>query len=85
MHIHGPSMNLSGAQVQSAAGAERAAAAERAADVRRKLAAGAQGAGGASSPEETLMIGQWMDSRHSQTQSADEYRTSAEGRNPDFG
>jgi len=78
-------MNLNSASATSMAGAEKAAAAQRAAEVRKKLAAGAQAAGSASSTEETLMIGHWLDSRHSQTESESEYHASAAGRDPDFG
>jgi hypothetical protein len=85
MHIHGMQMNLNAAGAMSSAGAEKSGGAERAAEVRRKLAMKAQGAGDAASPEETLLIGQWTDSRHSQTQSAEGYRPTAAGRNPDFG
>ncbi len=40
---------------------------------------------GAATPEETLMIGQWMDSRHSQVQSGEQYSDSVSGKDPDFG
>jgi hypothetical protein len=85
MHIHGLPTNFNDGGLGASAGANRAAAAQRAAEMRKRLATGAQGLDGASSPEETLMIGQWTDSRHSQTQSADEYHSSAAGRVPDFG
>jgi hypothetical protein len=52
--------------------------------VRRKLNKGAQEIDGAASSE-SLLIGQWTDSRHSQIQSEDQYHSSASGRNPDFG
>jgi len=51
--------------------------------VRKKLLKSAGQIEG-STPEETLMISQWLDSRHSQTQSAAEYRVAASGRDPDF-
>jgi hypothetical protein len=84
MHIHGSGMNPRAAGLYSAAGAEKAAAAQRAAEVRRKLNKGAQEIDGAASSE-SLLIGQWTDSRHSQIQSEDQYHSSASGRNPDFG
>jgi hypothetical protein len=31
------------------------------------------------------MLGQWMDSRHSQVESEDQYHASASGKDPDFG
>jgi hypothetical protein len=46
---------------------------------------GASQAGGAASPEETLMVSQWMDSRHSQVLTGDEYHTAASGKDSDFG
>jgi hypothetical protein len=40
---------------------------------------------GLAGPQESLLIGQWMDSRHSQAQSEDAYRTAASGKDLDFG
>jgi hypothetical protein len=85
MHIHGNSMSINAANFYSAAQNEKTAAAQRAADVRKKLLKGAAEIEGASTPEESLLIGQWMDSRHSQVQSEDQYHTSASGKDPDFG
>jgi len=68
-----------------AAAAEKAAAAQRAADVRKRLLKSAASAAAAATPEETLMIGQWLDSRHSQVRSDAENHTAAAGRDPDFG
>jgi hypothetical protein len=85
MHIHGNSMSINAASFYGAAQNEKAASARRAADVRKKLLRGASEIEGAATPEETLLIGQWMDSRHSQVQSQDEYHTAAEGKDSDFG
>ena len=85
MHIHVNSMSINAANFYSAAQNEKTAAAQRAADVRKKLLKGAAEIEGASTPEESLLIGQWMDSRHSQVQSEDQYHTSASGKDPDFG
>jgi hypothetical protein len=85
MHIHGNSMNVNAANLYSAAQGERAAAAQRAAEVRKKLLKSAAGIESGSSPEETLLIGHWLDSRHSQTQSDDQYHASVSGKDPDFG
>jgi hypothetical protein len=85
MHIHGNSMNVNAANLYSAAKGERAEAPKRAADVRKKLLKSAAGMEGASSPEEALLIGHWLDGRHSQVLSEDEYHTSASGKDPDFG
>ncbi|MFY9855532.1 MAG: hypothetical protein WAK26_16805 [Terracidiphilus sp.] len=85
MHIHGNSMSINAASFHSAAQNEKTAAAQRAADARKKLLKGASEIEGASTPEESLLIGQWMDSRHSQVLSEDEDHTATEGKNSDFG
>ena len=85
MHIHGNSMSINAANFYSAAENEKAASARRVADVRKKLLRGALEIEGAATPEETLLIGQWIDSRHSQVQSQDQYHTSASRKDPDFG
>jgi hypothetical protein len=85
MHIRGNSMSINAASFYSSAQNEKAAAAQRAADVRKKLLKGASEIEGATTPEETLLIGQWMDSRHSQVERADQYRASASGKDSDFG
>ena len=85
MHIHGNSMAVNAANFYAAAQGERAAAAQRAAEVRKKLLKGASEIEGATTPEETLMISQWLDSRHSQTESEDQYHATAAGKDPDFG
>ena len=85
MHIHGNSMTINAANFYSATQEERAAAAQRAASVRKKLIRSASEIEGASTSEETLMIGQWMDSRHSQVQSEEQYDDSVSGKDPDFG
>jgi hypothetical protein len=85
MHIHGNSMTVNAANYYSATQEERAAAAQRAAIVRKKLIRSASEMEGAASPEETLMIGQWMDSRHSQVQSEEQYFNSVSGKDSDLG
>jgi len=85
MHIHGNSMSINAANFYSAAENDKTSAAQRAADVRKKLLKSASEIEDLATPEESLLIGQWMDSRHSQVESEDEYRTSAEGKDPDFG
>jgi hypothetical protein len=64
---------------------ERAANEQRAAEVRKKLLRGAGQIDSAATPEETLLINQWLDGRHSQTESAEEYHSTAAGRDPNFG
>jgi hypothetical protein len=85
MHIHGNSMTVNAANFYSATQEEKAAAAQRAASVRKKLIRSASELEGAASPEETLMIGQWMDSRHSQVESEEQYFNSVSGKDPDLG
>ena len=36
-------------------------------------------------PDATLLVGQWLDSRHSQVLPQDEYHSAASGKDPDFG
>ena len=84
MHIHGNSMIVNQTNFYGAAQGERAAVAQRATDVRKKLKS-ASDIEAAATPEETLLIGQWMDSRHSQVQSGDQYHSSVAGKDPDFG
>ena len=85
MHIHGNSMSIQATDFFAAAQAEKGAAARRAAEVRRKLLTSGQNLEGAASPEEEFLIGQWTDSRHSQLESAEQYHTSASGKDSDFG
>ena len=85
MHIHVNSMTVNAANFYSATQEERAAAAQRAARVRKKLIRSASEIESAASPEETLMIGQWMDLRHSQVQSEEQYPNSVSGKDTDFG
>ncbi|MGA2672375.1 MAG: hypothetical protein ABSE99_04025 [Terracidiphilus sp.] len=84
MHIHGSLMNSSAVNPYSAA-AEKALAAQRAADVRKKRMKSATEIEGAPSPEEAFMVGQWMDARHSQVLSEDEYNAAVAGKDPDLG
>jgi len=84
MHIHGSQLNPLALNPYSAA-AEKAIAAQRAADLRKKLMKSAAEIEGVSSPEEAFMIGQWMDSRHSQVLTGDEYHAAESGKDPDFG
>lgn len=85
MHIHGNSMSINAMNFYSAAQGEKAAAAQRAAEVRKKLLKSSSQIEGGATPEEALLIGHWLDSRHSQVQSEDQYHASAAGKDPDFG
>jgi hypothetical protein len=82
MHIHPSAIGLHPINTCSA-GNERAAIAQRAAAVRRRLLKAAQSPA-AATPEENLLIGQWLDSRHSQVLPPDEHDSASEGEDPDF-
>ncbi len=84
MHIHGNSMSVQSAGLSSAQG-ERAAAAQRAAEVRRRLLKSAQSVESGADPDATFLIGQWLDSRHSQVLPQDENRAATAGKDPNFG
>jgi hypothetical protein len=84
MHIHGNSMSVQSASFSAAQG-ERAAAAQRAAEVRKRLLKSAQSVEPGTDPDATLLVGQWLDSRHSQVLPEDEYRAAAAGKDPNFG
>jgi hypothetical protein len=66
---------------------ERAAHAQRAAEVRKKLLRAGQSDDleVSSDPDATLLIGHWLDPRHSQVLPGDEYHPSPEGKDPDLG
>ena len=86
MHMHPAAIGLQ--PISSyAAGNERAAAAQRAAETRKRLLKSAQSieSDAATDPDATLLIGQWLDSRHSQVLPGDEYHAAAEGKDPDLG
>jgi len=85
MHIHGNPMSVQAASFYAASQEERTAAAQRASEVRKKLLKSATALDGSASPEETLLIGQWLDGRHSQALSGDEYHADGSGKDPDFG
>jgi len=85
MHIHGNSMAVNAANFYSATQEERAAAAQRAASVRKKLIRSASDLEGMASPEETLLIGQWVNSQHSQVVSGEQNYINISGKDPDFG
>ncbi|MGA2753331.1 MAG: hypothetical protein ABSE53_06145 [Terracidiphilus sp.] len=84
MHIHPSAIGLHPINTY-AAGNERAAATQRAADVRKRLLKAAQEAAPDATPEENLLIGQWLDSRHSQVLPGDSYHAASQGEDPDFG
>ena len=85
MHIHGNSISVKPASLYSAAQGETSAGAQRAAEVRKKLQKSAAGLEVGATPEETLLIGHWLDGRHSQVLSEDQYYIAAAGKNPDLG
>ncbi len=69
MHIH-PAAAFT---ATFAAGTERAAA-QRAAEVRKRLFKSAQSVESDSDPDAAFLVGQWLDFRHSQVLSGDEYQ-----------
>ena len=85
MHVHPAAVGLHAINTSSLAN-ERAANA-RAAEVRKKLLkAGQTGDLDVNTdPDATLLIGQWLDSRHSQVLPGDEYHAAAQGKDPDLG
>lgn len=85
MHVHGNSMAINAANFYSAAQNREAIAAERAAAVRKKLLKSAAEIEETATPEESLMIGKWMDAQQGRAQSEDQYHAGAENKEPDFG
>ena len=82
MHIH--SMNFNANNIASAGAAESAAARQKAADVRKKLMSADSDLDAVSSPDETYMIGKWMNAAHAQPPGEDEYHSSASSKEQDF-
>lgn len=82
MHIH--SMAVNQANLYSAAQGERAAELQKAAEVRKKLLKAAAQADSAATPEETLLINHWIDTRPGPVLSEDAYRAAASGRISEF-
>lgn len=85
MHIHGNSMNLNAANFYSVGNGEKAAAAERAAADRKRLLKSAASLDGAASPEETVMIGHWLDSPFTPPEDQSGYKGKTSGRDSDLG
>jgi len=85
MHVHPAAVGLHAINTYSLAN-ERAANA-RAAEVRKKLLkAGQTGDLDVDTdPDAALLIGQWLDSRHSEVLPQDEYHAAAVGRDSDLG
>jgi hypothetical protein len=88
MHIRSAAMSTQSINLYGAAQSERAAAAQSAAqranEVRRRLLKSAQSVAVDADPDATLLIGQWLDSRHSQVLLQDGH-SAASGKDPDFG
>jgi hypothetical protein len=85
MHIHGELMNVQAANFYAASQGERAAAAQRTAETRKKLLKSASQLNGEATPEETLLIGQWLDGRTTQLPNEDQYHPAGYGEDSDFG
>ena len=84
MHIHGNQTNLNAGNPYFAA-AEKATAANRVTVVRKKLLKKARCIDEKAHSTETFLLDQWMATQHSQILGGDEYRTSAAGKDSDFG
>jgi hypothetical protein len=84
MHVHPAAVSLHSINAYAMAN-DRAATAQRAAEVRKRLLKSAQSVEVESDPDATLLIGQWLDSRHSQVLPGDEYRAAVEGKDSDLG
>jgi hypothetical protein len=83
MHIH-DSTSFNHVYVNPPTTVENATARQRAENIRKRLMASANETDGISSPDELNLIGQWMDSRHSQMLPDDQYHAAVEGKEPDF-
>jgi hypothetical protein len=84
MRIHGMSLNIQSINLYAAAQSARAAA-QRGTEVRKSLLKSARSIGADPDPGASLLIGQWLDSRHSQVLPQDEYHSAASGKDLDFG
>jgi len=84
MHVHPAAVGLQSINTYALAN-ERTATAQRAAEVRKRLLKSAQFIEAEPDPDATALIGQWLDSRHSQVLPGDEYHAAAEGKDPDLG
>lgn len=88
MHIHGAIQNVQGAGFYGVSNGERAIAAQRAAETRRRLLKSAHALdadAGQEMTEESALVSQWMDARHSHVLTGDEDRATESGRDPAFG
>jgi hypothetical protein len=84
MQVHPAAVGLHSINTYALAN-ERAATAQRAAETRKRLLNSAQSIEAESDPDATLLIGQWLDSRHSQVLPGDEYHAASEGKDSDLG
>lgn len=85
MHVHGSSLNLNAPDPYSVGNVERAAAASRAVEVRKRLLKKAEGSGEEAIPEESVMMGQWLDAGQRRVEGTGPQATAAAGKDPDFG
>jgi hypothetical protein len=85
MHIHPDAVGQYA--INSYALTNERAANARAAEARKRLLKAGQGDDleVSADPDATLLMGQWLDSRHSQVLPGDEYHAAAEGKDPDLG
>ena len=85
MHVHPAAVGLH--DINTYALANERAANARAAEVRKRLLKAGQSDDPEvnADPDAMLLVGQWLDSRHSQVPPGDEYHSAAEGKDPDLG
>jgi hypothetical protein len=76
---------FSALNISSSAAAQNQIAQERAAEVRRKLLRSSVEVSGVSTPEESFLIGKWMDQRSSLGLDEDTLFGAGTGRDPDLG
>jgi hypothetical protein len=71
--------------ISSSAAAQSQIARERAEEVRRKLLRSSAEVSGTATPEESFLVGQWMEQRNSLGLDEDTYFGAGTGRDPDLG
>jgi hypothetical protein len=85
MHIHGANANTNGANLHSAGDDVRAIAAQRASEVRKRLLKSGQIVEAQLSPDQLLLVRQWLANRNGQGQADNRDPSSSYGKDPNFG
>jgi hypothetical protein len=78
-------MSVNAADFYSTAQNQSTAEAKRAAEVRKRLLKGAAEIEGSATPEESLLIGQWMSAVRSQALTGEQNRARSSGKDLEFG